>query len=217
MERDLRRAMPLTAYWRILVSPKGGSTLFAHRRQQGPELPSVALQHRLDLRMVAQDHADIIDGDVLDLIKPVDATELKVQFVPRTLWRNDLAGHENNPVRFGSTAGHAEFAAANLCKAPTVGEHDVFFQERSELLLLLRARGAPMGAKNKTRHPIQIEILAQHLTEIGQFLIQGRSRAHLGERVVPDRADEHRRGLVGRRGKRWSRCACDHPKGESEG
>src|SRR5689334_20188675 len=36
------------------------STLFAHRCQQRPELPAVALQHRLDLGAVAQYHTDII-------------------------------------------------------------------------------------------------------------------------------------------------------------
>src|SRR5436190_12164265 len=49
------------------------STLFAHRRQQRPELPAVARQHRLDLGAVAQYHADVIDSDVLDPVKPADA------------------------------------------------------------------------------------------------------------------------------------------------
>src|SRR5437763_6996823 len=61
------------------------SPLFAHRRQQRPELPAVARQHRLDLGAVAQYHADVIDSDVLDPVKPADDPELKVNFVPRAL------------------------------------------------------------------------------------------------------------------------------------
>src|SRR5215469_15698967 len=85
--------------------------------------------------------------------------ELKIDFVPCALWRSDLAGYENNTVRVGSAAGHAEVATAGLCKAPTVGENDLVFQEGSELLLLLQARGAPIRAENKTRDPVHIEIL----------------------------------------------------------
>src|ERR1700741_3823346 len=80
------------------------STLFAHRRQQCPELPAVARQHRLDLRTIAQYHADIIDSHVLDPVKPVNNAELKIHFVPRALWRNHLTGYENNTVRVGSAA-----------------------------------------------------------------------------------------------------------------
>ena len=76
-------------------------------------------------------------------VKPVNDAELKIHFVPCALWVNDLTGYENT-VRVVSAAGHVEVATAGLCKAPTVGEHDVFFQEGSELLLLLRARAAPI-------------------------------------------------------------------------
>jgi hypothetical protein len=77
-------------------------------------------------------------------VKPVNDAELKIHFVPCALWGNDLTGYENNTVRVVSAAGHVEVATAGLCKALTVGEHDVFFQEGSELLLLLRARAAPI-------------------------------------------------------------------------
>ena len=68
------------------------SMLFAHRLQQRPELPAVARQHRCDLGTVAQYHADIIDSDVLDPVKPVNDAELTIHFVTRALPSNDFTG-----------------------------------------------------------------------------------------------------------------------------
>ena len=52
--------------------------------------------------------------------------------------------------------------------------------------------------------------------EIGLFLIQRRSRAHLGKQVLPEGLDELRGGLAGRSGKRWRRRTRNHRKGEGE-
>ena len=73
------------------------STLFPHRRQQRLQLPAVARQHRCDLGTVARYHADIIESDVLDPVKPVNQPELNIHFAPRALWRNELTDCPSRP------------------------------------------------------------------------------------------------------------------------
>jgi len=80
----------------------------------------------------------------------------------------------------------------------------VIFEEAGEFLLLRLAGNAPIRAEAKAGDTSKIEILPQHLVEIGRLLVDGRVGADHRESLIAQRADEVRRILAGRSGT-WRR------------
>src|SRR4029077_13288710 len=121
---------------------------------------------------------------------------------------NNLAGHRHAGA-IGPATVHPEAFAAILGKLLTIVVHKIVFEEAAELPPLRPARNAPIRTENKSGYFAKVEILAEHLVEIGRLLVQCRARPDHRERLIAQHADEFGWILAGP-----SRTRCQqHDKG----
>jgi hypothetical protein len=114
--------------------------------------------------------------DVVDPVETVAEAEPPIHGDRSTLPRDDSAGH-NDPIGADPAAGHDEISVAGLCEPAAVKINEPIREETGKLLLPGRAREPPIRAEHEAAHAGQIEILPNHLTEIGRFRAQRHGRA----------------------------------------
>ena len=125
-------------------------------------MSAAALDQRCEFGTLRQPHADAVDNDVADLVKPILRSQSPLDFDRRAArWANDLARHDR-PSRTGSAARHFEGLAVIVCKSLTVDANDIILEEAAKFLLLRLARDPPIRSEHKPGHAWNVEILLQH-------------------------------------------------------
>ena len=110
---------------------------------------------------------------------------------------DDPAGHDD-AVGTAPAAGDDEISVAGLREPPAVETNEPIREETAELWRSGRARDAPIRAEHEAADAGQIEILVNHLAEIGRLRGQRQVGADHRDRLVAESADKRDRRVVSR-------------------
>ena len=119
----------------------------AHRREETRYLSAIALNDRRNLGTLGECHTHAVDADVADPVASVADHEPPINLNRRSLWTNDLAGHDH-PGGIAFAAVHPEGFAAILRKPLSIIMHKIVFEKAAELAPLRPARNSPIRAEN---------------------------------------------------------------------